>query len=194
MSLYDNIANTFSNIANAIRIRTGSSNTYTPEQMPTAINAITEPPEQYCVRVDGVKRWGSIRVPDYQTSYRPVVIGNNVTYCVNMFANCINFNQPVTISENAINCYDMFTGCRSFNQPVAIPSKVADCSYMFLSCYNYNQPITIPISVTSVHMMFAYCNNMKSVVRLPNKFNNGMMRNFWPNCPVSVANGTLIFY
>ena len=103
--------------------------------MPAAINAITEPPEQYCVRVDGVKRWGSIRVPDYQTSYGPVTIGNNITYCVNMFANCYNFNQPVTISENAVNCYDMFTGCRSFNQPVTIPSKVAFIDrYAFQNC------------------------------------------------------------
>lgn len=171
MSTYTNIANTFSNIANAIRIRTHSTDTYTPEQMPAAINAITSVPDDYCIIVDGVKRVGKGQAPLTQESYGPITIGNNVQSCEYLFFRCANFNQPVTIPEGVINCY-----------------------YMFTYCTNFNQPIYVPSTVTNVDWMFSFCTNMNSTVYLPNSLNNGATTRFWDRCPVTVANGTLIFY
>lgn len=195
MSTHDNITTAFSNIANAIRIRNGTNATYTPDQMPAAINAITGLPDDYCVIADGVRRCGGPGQADpNQASYGPVTIGNNVVSCSRLFHNCLNFNQPVTFPNSVQECDYAFYRCNALNQPIVLSSNTVNCSNMFYGCHSFNQPITIPQSVNTVSMMFSLCDHMTSTVRIPNKFNNGKTTSFWSSCPVSVANGTLIFY
>ena len=78
-------------------------------------------------------------------------------------------NESVTIGNNVTNCAYMFANCDNFNQQVTIPDNVTDCTFMFRSCSKFNQPITIPSSVTSCENMFRNCPNMSSNIYINNK-------------------------
>lgn len=73
----------------------------------------------------------------------PVTIGNQVTYCYQIFQNLPSFNQPVTIPNGATNCQSMFWNCASYNQDITIPASVTDARYMFDSCYNMGSNIFV---------------------------------------------------
>lgn len=80
---------------------------------------------------------------------KPVIIGNKVYSCANMFYGCSNFNSVVTIGDTVKDCSNMLRRCTSFDIPLTIGENVVNCSYM-LDSTNFNQNIIVPSSVNDL--------------------------------------------
>ena len=120
------LTNVFTDIADAIRAKTNSVNTYKPTEMAGAINNISGGGGELVYNANGVNimKW-------FNT---PVTIAEGVTNTASMFGGCSNFNQPVTIPNSVTNTASMFNNCSNFNQPVTVPNSVTNTAYMFNSC------------------------------------------------------------
>lgn len=100
------------------------------------------------------------------TFNKAIVIGDNVTNCVNMFRYASSFNNSVTFGNNVSNCANMFYSSNVFNQPVDLPDSVTSCAYMFQFANNYNQPLTIPSNVSDLRNLFYGVNNYNKPVTI----------------------------
>ena len=165
------LTNTFSDIANAIRYKEGSVNTYTPLEMAGAINNI-------------VSGWTlsvtqSNIYQDFRTSFNsPVEFSSSVLDYEDMFNGFVSFNQHI----NNINCFsaeNMFRDCYNFNQKINInlvdngPS-LPSASNIFRNCYNFNSSVNMFTFVnnTSVSYAFANCTNFNIPLKFGAKFKN----------------------
>ena len=97
------LTNVFTDIADAIRAKTNSVNTYKPTEMAGAINNISSGGGElvYNVNAVNITAWFNA----------PVTIADGVTSTVSMFGGCSNFNQPVTIPNSVTNTVYMFQSC-----------------------------------------------------------------------------------
>lgn len=96
-------------------------------------------------------------VVDYSATYRLTVNGQllNKSSCACLFNRKYNWNYPVVIGNNVISCYEMFWDCDMFNAPVTIPNSVTNMSKMFVGCDVFNYPIQIPDGVVNCAGMFS---------------------------------------
>lgn len=185
----------FQSIANAIRNKTGKSATMTPGNMANEINSFPTWRSKYTVYTESEEDMfsGGFHISDPLFN-KPVIIGNKLASCRNMFYYCNNFNQLITIPNGVVDCSSMFYSCNNFNQPITIPNNVVNCNYMFYSCNSFNQPITIPNSVMSCNYMFSGCKNFNQLITIPNSviscsYMFGSCGNF--NQPITIPNSVV---
>lgn len=127
-----------------------------------------------------------------------VVIGPSVTNIANIFYNASQLTSDLgnNIMINAQGVIDMsgaFFNCSNLTGSPICGNNVVNMYGTYFNCSNLTGNVFIPNSTENITNTFDKCRNLSSVT-LPNKFNNGVTTNFWANCPVSVANGNLIFY
>lgn len=176
----------FTAIANAIRAKTGSSETITAEDFPTEINSIPSggsyPPD-----------WSEI---GYQDTPQNIIDGFNyaksvydnwdstVTSLTSEFASDTNLKyMPLVNTSNVTSMYNTFVDC-SFLEAVALldTHEVTNMQYMFLRCTSLK---TIPLldtsNVTTMYGMFSSCTSLKTIPQL-NTSNNKSTRTMFSSC------------
>lgn len=165
-------------IADSIRAKNGTQETYLPSEMSTAIDNIS----------------GGGGVPDWsQIGYEgvPDSLIDTFNYSKNIYDDwddtAINISEkfeedylltymPMVNTNAVTNMNKMFYYCYSLKSiPLLNTSSVTDMGYMFYSCYSLK---TIPLldmsSVNTVECMFSECKNLISI---PN-INTSNSRNF----------------
>ncbi|MBE6152703.1 MAG: BspA family leucine-rich repeat surface protein [Firmicutes bacterium] len=176
MAKYSIEDTTLTNIANAIRNKTGDSATLKPSEMPTAIEGIeTGSSGEMNVKIltkmsgniDGNPKYILQRLiteiptitvsgTSMQSAFEdcinltkiPTLNTNTIRNMQNMFRNCAKLTEiPLLNTSNATNFYYMFADCDNL---ITIPqfdtSNVKDMSYMFYNCYALE---SIPLLNTS---------------------------------------------
>ena len=152
------LTNTFYDIANAIRYKENSSNTYKPNEMANAINNIQSGGGAFVLTSGSVT--GSFNIP--------VVIPDSVTNMANAFRQCSNFNQPVTIPANVNGLFGIFSGCAVLNQPITFPENaLGSMAQAFLGCSNFNYPVRLPQGINNLQAVFSNCFNFNQPVIIP---------------------------
>jgi len=177
----------FSDIANSIRSKTGTTDSISPLNMSTTIDEIPKGPdylEFQQLYTDSALAQGiteskmtikinqSTRMSTYSGSnpeYYAWFDGNGSSYYYigNYYRN--NFNSPVIIGENVVNAFNGFRNLYNFNQPVTIPANCTNFAYIFRGCSSLNSPITIETNSNSIFDcsgMFSGCTNFDSIVYL----------------------------
>ena len=201
MGTFSNIASIFSDIANSLRSKMGSQDTFTPSQMAGAVNNIPTGAQideyintyatEYVLGVTGINervvqynindgtKWdvsdASNLFNNNQTTfeqYSVIRFGDNVTNMCRTFNNCRNFNRPVIIGNNVTDLSYTFSSAQKFNQPITIPNSVTDMSYTFNRASSFNQPITIPNSVTNMSYIFNGVDSFNHPITIPNSVKN----------------------
>ena len=182
------IASAFSNIADAIRAKTGENRKYTPAEMPEVIsNNISGgiPFDQHKVLVnnDGSYEEDGWFNYDYgvtftgnksaATTFSIVKIGNNITSCSSMLSGCIGCNVAIYIPDSVTNCAYMFYASGMNVAPSHISNSVIDCTSMFERSY-FNTSITIPDSVINCQNMFYLAQNFGSFDECQVTFGNSV--------------------
>lgn len=133
------------NIANAIRTKNGSSDTYTPSEMSTAIENIPSGGNKFAfVGGGGFSFRGDTR-NNLQGEIDNIVANVNtstITQCYWMFQNCINITSLDLRgfdTSNVVDMNGMFRLCKSLTTldlSTLTSTNVEDISYMFYSCIN----------------------------------------------------------
>ena len=192
MGTFSNIASIFSDIANSLRSKMGSQDTFTPSQMAPAINniptGIVPFDDVNCMYVSGVNDV-AIEVEQYNNpivnaselfafNYNMIYDKYYIGYSVFDISGCFsssNFNKPVIINsrQGMFNMSGCFQMSPEFNQPVTfINTRVYDMSYCFGVCTNFNQPITIPDDVYNMYACFTGCSKFNQPITIPNEIGN----------------------
>lgn len=169
----------FSSIANAIRSKTGKTETITPVDMATEIESIQtgsggNPMQEY------VNNNGGNGVPSCEylfynyngTRLDSVLKGldtSKVTNMHSMFEGCINLTTiPLLDTSSVTTMANMFSNCfRLTSIPQLDTSSVTNMNYMFENC---NSITTIPLldtsKVTNMSSMFYNCNSLTTIPQL----------------------------
>lgn len=176
----------FTAIANAIRAKTGSSETIVAENFPTEINSIPSgggyPPD-----------WSEIGYEDTPASiieafnYAKEIQDDwdsSVTRLNNKFGNDDNLKyMPLVNTSNVIDMYNTFADC-PFLEAVSLldTHRVTVMQYMFLRCTSLrNIPLLDTSNVTTMYGMFSSCISLESIPQL-NTSNNKSTRTMFSGC------------
>lgn len=171
------------NIADAIRSKNGSSDTYTVSEMSTAIENIPsggDPSEYFTSNsVDGlgktIKKLPSITISGlsasdffYSTNLEEVgsVSAPNITTGQRLFRNCTALKKVGSISVSGItSAFQMFQGCSALeNLPLFDTSNVTSFSNTFQNCSTIETTPQFDMSsATTCSSMFSGCTNLKNV-------------------------------
>lgn len=118
-------------------------------------------------------------LPNYSQSYQvfnksldePVIIGNKVLECSNMFYQCRIFNSSVTMGARVKSTDYMFYGCTNFNQPLTLPKTIKNCHSMFTGSF-FNSIVTIEEGANSLEGLFFGARNFNQNIIIPNTVKN----------------------
>lgn len=208
----------FTAIANAIRAKTGSSETIKAEDFPTEINSIPSgggyPPdwseigytntpasiiEAFNYSKEIQEDWDESLTSlsnkfknDTNLMYMPLINTTNVKYMSNTFNSCTKLEIiPLLDTSNVIEMSSAFYGCSNLKLfPLLDISKVKFASSMFVNC---SKLIAIPnlntVECTNMQMMFYNCKQLTTIPVLnTSKVTN--MNNTFGNCS-SLSNESL---
>lgn len=184
------------NIANAIRNKNGSSDTYTPSQMSTAINNIPSGgalvPDWTLLGYDGVPQevlddfayskqvkdnWDSSQTSlnskfsmDYDLVYMPMVDTSNATNMYSMFSSCINLKTiPMLNTSNVTDMQNMFYSPNGNYNLTEIPLfDTARVTSMYNMLTNCKKITKIPqFNTQNVTSMQSMCSGCEELVDVP---------------------------
>lgn len=176
----------FSDIADAIREKDGTQNTYTPSQMPTAIENIpsgsggldwtvigySEEPSAIQDGFDYAKEIQNNWTPQANLQYKfqsnkmkfmPLVDTSIATNMASMFQYCYGLIIiPQLNTSNVTNMGYMFRSCYSLTSvPLLNTSKVTNMGYMFQECVALKDvPIFDAGKATTFNNIFEYCESL----------------------------------
>lgn len=151
----------FTNIANAIRSKTGTSGTIVAENFPQEIlsidynSKILTDTDKSANKVNEIYRY-IIKIKELDLT--------NINTCKNMFRNCVSLEsvQLLKNTTNITNTSGMFYNCVSLiAAPLFDTSNVTDMGNMFNSARNLeNVPIYNASSVTNFSSLFGACSKL----------------------------------
>ena len=177
-------------IADSIREKLGSQDTYKVSEMSEAIDSITGGGGDIDWSAIGYESTPQSIIDDYDYSieiknnwvnestlyqrflndtklvYMPLVDTSNAQYTTQMFNNCVNLTTiPLLNTSNVTAATQMFSGCaRLTTIPLLDLSNCTNTQNMFSGCTDLT---TIPLlntsNVTTMRNMFASCSNLKDV-------------------------------
>jgi len=151
----------YSDIADAIRAKNGSADTYTPSEMATAIGDLPTPTtvtkglvfsdydsDGYPTKAEFVGTWTEIPQSFLYNLFRTDNFGKYIT----------SITFPNTLTKIGISGV---ANCTALNQPITIPSSVTEilasgfngCSNVPSFIFEGNPPATFPVNI------FSGCNN-----------------------------------
>ena len=169
----------FSSIANAIRSKTGKTDTIKPVDMATEIQSIQtgsggNPMQEYVNNNGGNGKPSCYYLFYYYkgTSLDNVLNGldtSNVTNMSNMFTNCSNLTSiPLLNTSSVTKMNEMFYNCSKLTSiPQLDTSKVTSMSYMFYYCRKLASiPLLNTSSVINMNEMFHNCSMLTSIPQL----------------------------
>ena len=166
----------FSSIANAIRSKTGKTDTIKPVDMATEIQSIQtgsggNPLQEVINNQEGDGKPSAKYLFYY---YKGTSLDNaiktldfsKVTNMISMFRDCTNLTSiPVLYTSSVTNMAQMFSSCSNLTSiPVLDTSSVTNMSYMFSSCSNLTSVPALDTSkVTTMGNMFSNCRKLKEI-------------------------------
>lgn len=176
----------YQNIANAIRNKNGSSDTYSPSQMATAINNIPSggrgpTPAELALTGECDYRFYDGKWDWFLTKYGSQITTNNVGNCNCMFQNTQLQSIPFNINfgDSMVNLGSMFSGASFLRTlPYLYNPKPNDISYIFGNMYylrnipnDYFDTWDFSASTKGIKTgrIFSYCYSLR---KMPENFFN----------------------
>lgn len=180
----------FEDIADAIREKDGTQNTYTPAQMPTAIENIpsggsshdwsaigyeNEPAgikRGYDYAIQFANEWENVSdltdkyAQNKNLVFMPLVNMSNVTTTVRTFNGCSSLiSIPALNTSSIVFANYMFQNCSSLYEIPALDlSNTEAAQYMFLGCTRLEAvPQLLTGKLQNARSMFSGCTNLKNV-------------------------------
>lgn len=180
---------TFTNIADAIREKTGTTNKMKPEDMPSKISAISSGGMKIyfdAMSSIGCFFWGNAGITyDILNKVLNYNDTENVTSMYYAFFNCNNITTiPLINTKNVTTMYYMFSGCKNLEEiPKLDYSNATDLSHMLSFCYALKKSDNIDLSnVNSIRYMFYQDSKLESVNFLGNSNKLTQMNQVFSGC------------
>ena len=138
------LTNKLTAIANAIRAKTGTTNTLTLDEMPTAISNISSggdlPAEAFNITGDCTYRFANGGWDWFINNYGNRITTSSIASAQNMFnfskVASIPFNINLKTGSAAITVSYIFASCLNLEVPPYIIGKIGNCSNMFNNSAN----------------------------------------------------------
>lgn len=140
------LTNKLTAIANAIREKTGTTNTLTLDEMPTAISNISSgggdlPAEAFNITGDCSYRFAKGGWNWFIENYKNRITTSSITNASYMFSGNNLTSIPFDINLNNssyANASNLFGGCLNLESLPNFTGKIGDCNRMFFDCSRLN--------------------------------------------------------
>ena len=139
------LTNKLTAIADAIRAKTGTTNTLTLDEMPTAISNISSggdiPEEAFNITGDCSSRFSDGIWDWFIENYGNRITTSSITGAQYMFKSSKVTSIPFDINlstSSSVNVGNMFQLCSNLETLPYITGKIGEYMYMFASCYKLN--------------------------------------------------------
>ena len=140
------LTNKLTAIANAIREKTGTTNTLTLDEMPTAISNISSgggdlPAEAFNITGDCEYRFANSGWDWFINNYSDRITTSSITDAGNMFYNNNLTSIPFDINlrtSSYNSASNLFSGCSKIESLPYVTGKIGDCFRMFFDCSRLN--------------------------------------------------------
>lgn len=186
MGTFSNISSIFTDIANSLRSKMGTQDTFLPSEMAGAVNNIPTGAQvdeyvlnPYTNNYAYVAGLGDSNVADRVIQYNNIV--EVKTWDITDASNLFNGN---------ISDFSQYSGGLYFGNSVTM---MGDCFY---NCKNMNQSITVGSNVTTINGCFYNCSKLNCLVDFNIAYNLTQMNRVFRNCfvfnqPVTIPNSAI---